>query len=40
VKIACGRDYYDVAPLRGTYQGAASQQLKVIVAVRRGSNQR
>lgn len=35
LKIASGRDYDDIAPLRGTYKGATSQKLKVIVSVRR-----
>lgn len=42
VKIAVGRDYLDVAPLRGTYKGALNQKLKVMVSVTRktakGSN--
>lgn len=35
VVVAVGRDYHDVAPLRGTYKGASSQKLKVIVSMRR-----
>jgi len=35
VVVATGRDYHDVAPLRGTYKGAASQKLRVIVSMRR-----
>ncbi len=35
VQIAAGRDYNDVAPMRGTYKGAQDQQLKVIVELRR-----
>jgi transglutaminase-like putative cysteine protease len=35
VKIAVGRDYHDVAPLRGTYKGAVNQKLHVIVSMRR-----
>lgn len=35
VRIAVGRDYQDVAPMRGTYKGASSQRLQVIVQMRR-----
>lgn len=35
VKISVGRDYHDVAPLRGTYKGATNQKLKVIVSIKR-----
>ena len=35
VKISVGRDYHDVAPLRGTYKGATSQKLQVIVSMQR-----
>lgn len=35
VKVAVGRDYHDVAPLRGTYKGAINQRLRVIVSVKR-----
>lgn len=35
VKVAVGRDYHDVAPLRGTYKGALSQKLQVIVSIKR-----
>jgi transglutaminase-like putative cysteine protease len=35
VWMAAGRDYHDVAPLRGTYKGAVNQKLRVIVSVRR-----
>jgi transglutaminase-like putative cysteine protease len=35
VKVASGRDYQDIAPLRGTYKGARHQDLKVIVSVER-----
>lgn len=35
VKIAVGRDYHDVAPLRGTFKGAVNQKLQVIVSMRR-----
>ena len=35
VWMAAGRDYNDVAPLRGTYKGAVSQKLQVMVSVRR-----
>jgi len=35
VRVAVGRDYPDVAPLRGTYKGAVNQKLRVIVSMRR-----
>lgn len=35
VKVAVGRDYADVAPVRGTYKGVANQQLEVMVTLRR-----
>lgn len=35
VWMAAGRDYHDVAPLRGSYKGAVSQKLRVIVSVQR-----
>jgi transglutaminase-like putative cysteine protease len=35
VKVAVGRDYADVAPLRGTYKGASNQKLEVIVTLKR-----
>ncbi|NDV61180.1 transglutaminase family protein [Puniceicoccales bacterium CK1056] len=35
VKISVGRDYHDVAPLRGSYKGATSQKLQVIVSMQR-----
>jgi transglutaminase-like putative cysteine protease len=35
VRVAVGRDYHDVAPLRGTYKGATSQKLQVIVSIER-----
>ena len=37
VTIGVGRDYHDVAPMRGTYKGALSQKLKVIVSMKRKS---
>jgi transglutaminase-like putative cysteine protease len=37
VRIAVGRDYQDVAPLRGTYRGPSSQALKVAVTMHRCS---
>lgn len=37
VRVATGRDYHDVAPLRGTYKGAESQKLHVIVSMERSS---
>jgi transglutaminase-like putative cysteine protease len=33
VAIATGRDYDDVAPVRGTYYGGGSRQLNVVVQV-------
>jgi transglutaminase-like putative cysteine protease len=33
VKIAVGRDYEDVAPIRGTYRGSAHCQMEVDVLV-------
>lgn len=35
IRLAVGRDYHDVAPLRGTYKGAAKQYLEVSVSVQR-----
>jgi transglutaminase-like putative cysteine protease len=37
VRVATGRDYRDVAPLRGTYKGAQDQKLEVMVSVKRSS---
>ncbi len=34
VKIAVGRDYADIRPVHGTYRGAPTRSLKVIVSVR------
>jgi transglutaminase-like putative cysteine protease len=34
VKIAIGRDYHDVPPTRGTYQGGGTETLSVAVSVR------
>lgn len=34
IRVACGRDYGDVAPLRGVYKGHAGQRLSVDVRVR------
>jgi len=42
VKIAVGRDYADVSPLRGTYRGTGERTLRVDVLVTRldeGSSQ-
>ncbi|WP_309399652.1 transglutaminase family protein [Cerasicoccus maritimus] len=38
VKVAVGRDYNDVAPMRGTYKGALDQQLQVMVSLTRTAN--
>ncbi|GHC13677.1 transglutaminase family protein [Cerasicoccus arenae] len=35
VKVAVGRDYNDVAPMRGTYKGALDQRLQVMVSLKR-----
>ena len=35
IVVAVGRDYNDVAPMRGTYKGANDQRLKVIVSLER-----
>lgn len=35
VVTAVGRDYHDVAPMRGTYKGALDQKLQVIVSLER-----
>ena len=35
VVVAVGRDYHDVAPMRGTYKGAQNQKLRVIVSMKR-----
>lgn len=37
VCLAVGRDYDDAAPMRGTYKGATDQQLRVIVSLKRKS---
>jgi transglutaminase-like putative cysteine protease len=34
VKIAIGRDYHDVPPTRGTYQGGGTERLTVEVSIR------
>src|SRR5262249_44724193 len=34
VRVACGRDYGDVVPVRGVYRGQAGQRLSVNVLVR------
>jgi transglutaminase-like putative cysteine protease len=39
VAVAAGRDYADVAPMRGTYKGAIDQRLKVMVSVERGAGE-
>jgi len=35
IEVAFGRDYSDVAPMRGTYKGAVDQKLNVIVSLER-----
>jgi len=35
IEVAVGRDYNDVAPMRGTYKGAMDQKLNVIVSLER-----
>lgn len=35
IVVAVGRDYDDVAPMRGTYKGAVDQKLNVIVSLER-----
>lgn len=35
IVVAVGRDYNDVAPMRGTYKGANDQKLNVIVSLKR-----
>jgi transglutaminase-like putative cysteine protease len=40
VVVAVGRDYGDVAPMRGTYKGAHDQKLEVIVSVKRRKSSR
>ncbi|MDX2112001.1 MAG: transglutaminase family protein [Verrucomicrobiota bacterium] len=35
VKIAVGRDYADITPVRGTYKGAQDQKLRVLVSLTR-----
>lgn len=35
IVVAVGRDYNDVAPMRGTYKGAMDQKLNVIVSLER-----
>ena len=35
VTVAVGRDYHDVAPMRGTYKGALDQTLRVMVSLTR-----
>lgn len=36
IVVAAGRDYHDVAPMRGTFKGAADQKLQVMVSLKRG----
>lgn len=33
VRIACGRDYHDAAPIRGVHQGGKSESLEVSVSI-------
>ena len=40
IEVAVGRDYSDVAPMRGTYKGAKDQKLNVIVSLERASNKK
>lgn len=40
VKVATGRDYDDVAPMRGTFKGAQDQKLQVMVSLERIKNNR
>jgi len=35
IRVATGRDYHDVAPFRGTFRGAAQQDLEVAVEITR-----
>jgi transglutaminase-like putative cysteine protease len=35
IVVAVGRDYHDVAPMRGTYKGANDQKLNVMVSLER-----
>jgi transglutaminase-like putative cysteine protease len=39
VKIAVGRDYSDIRPISGTYRGAATRDLRVVVRVRQAAPQ-
>jgi transglutaminase-like putative cysteine protease len=39
IVVAVGRDYNDVAPMRGTYKGAVDQKLNVIVSLERKKSQ-
>lgn len=39
IEVAVGRDYSDVAPMRGTYKGANDQKLNVIVSLERKTDQ-
>ncbi len=34
VKVAVGRDYADIRPVSGTYRGAATRELRVVVRIR------
>jgi transglutaminase-like putative cysteine protease len=34
VKVAVGRDYADIRPVSGTYRGAATRELRVVVQIR------
>jgi transglutaminase-like putative cysteine protease len=38
IKIAVGRDYNDVAPVRGTYRGTQARRMEVSVNIRRRGN--
>jgi transglutaminase-like putative cysteine protease len=35
VRVAVGRDYYDVPPTRGVYIGGAAEEMEVVVETRR-----
>ncbi len=39
VKVAVGRDYADIRPVSGTYRGAATRELRVVVQVREVAGQ-
>jgi transglutaminase-like putative cysteine protease len=38
MRVAIGRDFHDVSPVRGTFKGSGRQSLEVDVKMRRAEN--